>query len=88
MGSLSPLMESLTTIALAIVGLGIVAVLVSRNANTSAVIQAGASGFSNALDVAESPVTGATTRPNLAYPQSGNGFGMSVFTPSSINFGS
>lgn len=80
---MSPLMESVVTIATAIVGLGIVSVLVSRNANTAAVIQAGASGFSNALDTAESPVTGATTRPNLSYPN--GGFGGGVFSPSQIN---
>lgn len=83
---MTPLMENLTTIAVAIVGLGIIAVLVSRNANTANVIQAGASGFSNALDTAESPVTGATTAPNLSYPGGGFG-GAAAFTPSSINMG-
>lgn len=78
---MSPFWESITTIAVAITGVAIVAVLVSKNANTSAVIQAGASGFSNALDVAISPVTGNSAAPNLAYP--GGGFG--AFTPSSIN---
>lgn len=77
---MSPVMESLTTIAVAITGVAIVAVLVSRNANTAAVIQSGASGFSNALDVAVSPVTGNSARPNLSYPGG-------MFTPSSINFG-
>lgn len=79
---MSPLMESVVTIATAIVGLAMVAVLVSRNANTASVIQAGASGFSNAIDTAESPVTGATTAPNLSYPGSGG----AAFTPHSINF--
>lgn len=79
---MSPFWESLTTIAVAITGVAVVAVLVSRNANTAAVIQSGASGFSNALDVAISPVTGSTTPPNLSYP----GGGLGAFTPSSINF--
>jgi hypothetical protein len=61
------------TIALAIVGLGIVSVLVSKNANTSGVIQATASGFGNSLAVAEAPVTGAHTPITLAYPSSGFG---------------
>lgn len=80
---MSPMWEAVVTIATAITGVAIVAVLVSRNANTAAVIQAGASGFSNALDVAISPVTGATSRPNLSYP----GSSLSMFTPSSINGG-
>lgn len=82
---ISPFWESITTIAVAVTGVAIVAVLVSRNANTAAVIQAGASGLSNALDVAVSPVTGSTSRPNLAYP-GGGPFG-GAFTPSSINVG-
>lgn len=68
---MSPFWESITTIATAIAGVAIVAVLVSKNANTAAVIQSGASGFSNALDVAVSPVTGQGTAPNLAYPGGG-----------------
>ena len=78
---MSPLWESITTIFLAITGVAIIAVLVSRNAQTAAVIQAGASGFSNALDVAVSPVTGNSAAPNLSYPgdfggQGGFSFGM------------
>lgn len=80
---MTPMWESVVTIATAITGVAIVAVLVSRNSQTAAVLQAGGSAFSNALDVAVSPVTGATTRPNLAYP----GSNMMPFTPSSINLG-
>lgn len=76
---MSPFWESLTTIAVAITGVATVAVLVSRNANTAAVIQSGASGFSNALDVAVGPVTGNTAAPQLGYP------GNDMFTASSIN---
>lgn len=50
--------EQLVTIALALVSLATVAVLVSRNANTAGVITAGTSGFSQAIAVAVSPVTG------------------------------
>jgi hypothetical protein len=60
--------EALVTIATAIVGLAMVAILVSRKAQTPAVIQASGSAFSNALAVAESPVTGATYSVNLSYP--------------------
>lgn len=65
---MSPFFETLTTIALAIVTLGMVAVVVSKKAQTPQVIQAGGSAFSNALAVAESPVTGAQYQINLSYP--------------------
>jgi PRD1 phage membrane DNA delivery len=65
---MSPFFETLTTIALAIVGLGIVSVLVSKNAQTPQVIQSAGSAFGNALGVAESPVTGATYQIDLSYP--------------------
>lgn len=62
------LSEGIVTVLLAIVGVGMVAVLVSKNANTSGVIQSGASGFSNALAVAQSPVTGNAVSINASYP--------------------
>jgi hypothetical protein len=60
--------EAITTIAIAIVGLATVAVLVSKKAQTPAVIQASGSAFGNTLAVAEAPVTGANTPINLSYP--------------------
>jgi hypothetical protein len=63
--------EGVVTIATMIVGLAIVAVMVSKKAQTPAVIQAFASGFNNALGVAEAPVTGAHYTPVLSYPNSG-----------------
>jgi len=68
------LIEELATVALAIVGLAMLAVLVSRNAQTPAVIQATASGFNNAIAEAISPVTGKGGTPVLAYPNTGGGF--------------
>lgn len=68
------IMEAVVTIALGIIGVAFLAVLVSRNAQTPAVIQAAASGFGNSLDVAISPVTGKAVAPNLAYPGSSLGF--------------
>jgi hypothetical protein len=65
---MSPFFETLTTIALAIVALGVVSVLVSKKAQTPAVIQAAGSAFGNSLAVAESPVTGATYNIDLSYP--------------------
>lgn len=60
--------EGIVTIAGLITGVAMVAVLVSKKAQTPAVIQAGGSAFSNALAVAESPVTGATYHVDLSYP--------------------
>lgn len=64
--------EGIVTIALMLGGVAIVSVLVSRNANTPAVIQSAASGFANNLAVAEAPVTGANAAPSLGYPSSSN----------------
>ena len=62
--------EQLTTIVLAIVGLAIISVLVSKKANTSGVIQASASGLANNIGVAQSPVTGTSLSLSLGYPSS------------------
>lgn len=67
---MNQLTEAALTIAMAIIGVAIVAVLVSRNANTTGVLQAIASAFGNTLSVATAPVTGATSKPNLSYPGS------------------
>jgi hypothetical protein len=60
--------EAMVTIVLAIVGLGVVSVLVSKKAQTPQVIQAAGSALGNTMGVAESPVTGATYQINLSYP--------------------
>lgn len=60
-----------TTVLLAIVSLGIVATLVSKNANTSGVIGAGFRGFSSALSAAEGPVIGSSGMNNLNYNAAG-----------------
>jgi PRD1 phage membrane DNA delivery len=65
---MTPLVEAIVTIATAVVGLAIIATLVSRKAQTPAVIQAAASGFGNVLGVAESPVTGSGYNIDLSYP--------------------
>jgi hypothetical protein len=54
------LITSVVTIFTALVGVAIVAVLVSKNANTSGVISAGASGFAQDLAAAVSPITGGS----------------------------
>lgn len=50
------LIESVVTIALAITGIAIIAVLVSRNAQTPDVLLAGGQAFSQSLRAAEGPV--------------------------------
>jgi hypothetical protein len=51
-------MKDVSSIALAIVGLATLAVLVSRNANTTGVLNSGSSAFNTALATAAGPVTG------------------------------
>lgn len=53
-------MSSLTVIALAIIGVASLALIVSKNANTTGVIAASGNAFTNALGVALSPVTGGS----------------------------
>jgi hypothetical protein len=67
---MSGFLESMVTIALALVALAALAVAVSRRANTTGVIQAGGSAFSNAVAEAISPVTGMGGSPVLSYPGS------------------
>lgn len=66
-------MEGVASIALAIIGLAIVAVIVSKKSNTSGVIQSAASGLANNIGVATAAVTGNQFSMNLGYPSSGFG---------------
>lgn len=50
--------SAVVTIATAIVGLAILAVLVSRNANTSGVIKSAGDAFSGSIMAAISPISG------------------------------
>lgn len=68
---MSSVTEMLTTIIMGAVFVAALAVFVSKNSNTAAVIQNAASGYGNILDVAVSPVTGKATAPNLSYAGSG-----------------
>jgi len=52
------LLGGVVTVATAIIGVAIIAVLVGSNAKTSQVIQAAGNAFGNALQAAEAPVTG------------------------------
>lgn len=69
--------EMVLTFVMAIVGVSILALIISPKANTVGVIQAGASGVVNTLATAESPVTGATVNIVSDYPsQQTLGFGL------------
>ena len=75
--------EAALTVASLIVGVAALSVIVSKNSNTTAVIQAGASGFSNALGTAMSPVTGANIAFTTTYPAlSGGSPNVSAGSPS------
>jgi heme/copper-type cytochrome/quinol oxidase subunit 2 len=81
--------EGVVTVFTAIIGVAILAILVSPKAQTSSVIQAVASGFGNSLGVAESPVTGNQYQINLSYPNSGMGgmgFGGSSMPSLTMNY--
>jgi len=67
---MSDAVHSIVAVLIAIVGVAIVAVLVSKNTQTSNVIQAAGSAFGNDLAVAISPASGMgmSTSPNLSYP--------------------
>ena len=55
---MNELTHATLSIALAIVGVALLAVLVSKNANTANVFSAAGSAFSGALSAAEAPVSG------------------------------
>lgn len=55
---MSKLGEQITVVLLAIVGVATLAVILSRQANTSGVIQAAGNAFTSGLSAAISPVAG------------------------------
>lgn len=69
--------EGVVTIATAIVGVAILAVLVSNKSQTPQVLGAAGSAFSNALSAATGPVTGSTAAP-VNQTSSNNPFGSSL----------
>ena len=66
------LISSVFAVLTAIVGVAIIATLVSKNANTSGVLTAGGQAFSGILGTALSPVSGAGSF------NSGGGAGLSL----------
>jgi len=53
------LISSVVTVLMALIGVAIIAVLVSKNANTTGVIAAGGNAFTGGVGAALSPVTGS-----------------------------
>jgi hypothetical protein len=77
-------MDAIVTIAGLIIGVATISVLVSPRAKTSSVIQSAASGFSNSLATAMSPVTGEAVNINTSYPSDG-GYGALNFSAPTFN---
>lgn len=55
---MSELTTSAVTVLMAIIGLAIIAVLVSKNANTSGVLSSGGGAISGLISSATGPITG------------------------------
>jgi hypothetical protein len=53
-------LDTITSIVTAIIGLAILSVIVSKNAQTSTVIQAASGGLASDIQAATGPVTGGT----------------------------
>jgi hypothetical protein len=68
------MISSAVTVAVAIVGLAIIATLVSKNANTANIITTTGSAFSGALTAAEGPVLGGFGGLNVAGTSSSAGY--------------
>lgn len=62
------LMTGVWSVALAIIGVATLAVILSKNANTSGVISAGGSALAQDIGAAVSPITGASTTSGLSAP--------------------
>lgn len=78
---MNQLTEAMVTIFVAIVGVAVLSVLVSSKSNTTGVLQAFGSMFSNALGVATAPVSGASVNINTSYPTAGGMGGLGILSP-------
>lgn len=70
----SQMFEPIVTVLVGIIGIAMVAVLVSQKSNTAGVFAAAGGAFSNAVSAAVSPVTGNSAAPNVNAGASNNGF--------------
>jgi hypothetical protein len=71
--------SGVVAVLMAIIGVAILAVLVSRNSNTTGVLGAGSQAFSNALGTALSPITGASFGGGVGSLGGFNGMGSNQF---------
>lgn len=60
------MVETVGTVALAIVGVAVIAVLVSRNSQTPSVVSSVGGSFAEDLNAAEGPVLGAAEQPGYS----------------------
>lgn len=67
------ILEPVITIAAGIIGVAIIAVLVSQRSNTAGVLSSAGGAFANALSAAVSPVTGNSAAPNVNAGSNSNG---------------
>lgn len=65
----------IVTVAMGIVGVAILAVLVSQKSNTTGVLSAFGNAFSNMLSAATAPVTGSATAPSVSAITNNGGLG-------------
>jgi hypothetical protein len=72
---MNQLVNSMTVLLSAVIGVAILSVIVSKNANTTGVISSASQGFEGILSAAEGPVTG-----------SGAGMGLGTLGTNSYNF--
>jgi hypothetical protein len=69
------LWQPVVEIGAGIIGIAILAVLVSKNAQTPQVLSAAGSAFSNAISAATAPITGQAAAPVNTASGAGNIFG-------------
>lgn len=60
--------ESIVGVILAIIGVAVIAIIVSPNSNTGSVVGAGGNAFTNAIKCALAPITGGTCASNSSLP--------------------
>lgn len=72
---MNSLTEAGLSIMLAIIGVAILSVIVSRKSNTAGVLSAFGQSFSNMLSAATAPVTGNAATPNVGGGLSANSLG-------------
>lgn len=83
----SDVLEPVISIAALIVGVAIIAVLVSQKSNTAGVLAAAGGAFANSLSAATAPVTGAATAPNVNAGAGGGAFNINMGSLALPNFG-